>query len=277
MKKIVTILLTLALCISACATLASCSQKNGTAEHTPNSEHTYLDVWSTSATHHWHACSVKGCDQIKDKTEHTWDEGRLIAEPTPMKEGQIKYACTACERTKVETVPFAGFTAESWANITAKNNFENVTIIHSSTTKIFSGDELLKTTDDNSTAKITADKATEVGTSVVGDEVRETNLNYTDEERNEYLADFYTIFQRVAGDLSKFKYADGKMTAENFSFDYEGVAINVESVSISFTSSGKIERLIWVFTSAFNEDGETHTVHNQAQMLFTEYGTTVIE
>lgn len=277
MKKIVTLLLTLALCVSACASLASCAKKNESTEHTPASEHTYLSVWSTNATHHWHACSAKGCDQIKDKSEHTWDEGRIIAEPTPAKSGEIKYTCTECERTKVEPIPFAGFTADSWAKMIAKDNFSNVTILQSYTIKTFSGDELLSTTDYNSTIKFTADKATEVGTSVIGDEVRETNFSYAGEERNECLADFHTLFSCFAGDFSKFKYADGKMTAENFSVDYDGDVLDVESVSISFTSSGKIERLICVFTSDFNEGEGSHTVHNQSQLIFTEYGTTVIE
>ena len=65
-------------------------------------EHNFSEEWSNNETHHWHACTDKGCKETKDKTEHSWDGGNVTVEPTTEKEGAMVYTCTVCRREKTE-------------------------------------------------------------------------------------------------------------------------------------------------------------------------------
>ena len=40
-------------------------------------KHNYSEKWSNNETHHWHACADKGCKEIKDKAEHSWNGGSV--------------------------------------------------------------------------------------------------------------------------------------------------------------------------------------------------------
>ena len=33
-------------------------------------KHNFAEEWSNNETHHWHACTDKGCKETKDKAEH---------------------------------------------------------------------------------------------------------------------------------------------------------------------------------------------------------------
>lgn len=69
-----------------------------------NGEHNFSEEWSNDETHHWHACADKGCKEIKDKAEHSWDGGNVTVEPTTEKEGAMVYTCTVCRREKTESI-----------------------------------------------------------------------------------------------------------------------------------------------------------------------------
>ena len=69
-----------------------------------NGEHNFSEEWSNDETHHWHACADKGCKEIKDKAEHSWDGGNVTVEPTTEKEGGMVYTCTVCRREKTEKI-----------------------------------------------------------------------------------------------------------------------------------------------------------------------------
>ena len=69
-----------------------------------NGEHNFSEEWSNDETHHWHACADKGCKEIKDKAEHSWDGGNVTVEPTTEKEGAMVYTCTVCRREKTEKI-----------------------------------------------------------------------------------------------------------------------------------------------------------------------------
>ena len=69
-----------------------------------NGEHNFSEEWSNDETHHWHACADKGCKEIKDKAEHSWDGGNVTVEPTTEKEGAMVYTCTVCHREKTEKI-----------------------------------------------------------------------------------------------------------------------------------------------------------------------------
>ena len=45
-------------------------------------KHNFAEELSNNETHHWHACADKGCKEIKDKAEHSWNDGSVSVEPT---------------------------------------------------------------------------------------------------------------------------------------------------------------------------------------------------
>ena len=67
-------------------------------------KHNFSEEWSNDETYHWHACADKGCKEIKDKAEHSWDGGNVTVEPTTEKEGAMVYTCTVCHREKTEKI-----------------------------------------------------------------------------------------------------------------------------------------------------------------------------
>lgn len=67
-------------------------------------KHNFAEEWSNNETHHWHACTDKGCKETKDKAEHTWDGGNVTVEPTTEQKGTIVYTCTVCRREKTESI-----------------------------------------------------------------------------------------------------------------------------------------------------------------------------
>ena len=70
-------------------------------EHT----HKFEAGWSSDATHHWHNASCDHKDQVGEKGEHTWDEGKVSKEATYKEEGKKVYTCTVCNHSKSETIP----------------------------------------------------------------------------------------------------------------------------------------------------------------------------
>ena len=67
-------------------------------------KHNFAEEWSNNETHHWHACTDKGCKETKDKAEHTWDGGNATVEPTTEQKGTMVYTCTVCRREKTESI-----------------------------------------------------------------------------------------------------------------------------------------------------------------------------
>ena len=67
-------------------------------------KHNFAEEWSNDETYHWHACADKGCKEIKDKAEHSWNGGSVTVEPTTEKEGVMVYTCTVCRREKTEKI-----------------------------------------------------------------------------------------------------------------------------------------------------------------------------
>ena len=67
-------------------------------------KHNYSEEWSNDETYHWHACADKGCKELKDKAEHSWNDGSVTVEPTTEKEGSMVFVCTVCRREKTEKI-----------------------------------------------------------------------------------------------------------------------------------------------------------------------------
>ena len=62
--------------------------------------------WISDGASHWHACTDEVCELISDKADQT-------------------FRCTVCEKTKTESVPFAGMTSAEWDAAFADSRFEN--------------------------------------------------------------------------------------------------------------------------------------------------------
>lgn len=121
MKKIVSMLLAVCMCLFVGVMFTAC----GDEEHT----HTYQTEWSKDATHHWHACSGEDCTDVADKAEHTWNDGEITTEATAEADGVKTFTCTVCGQTKTETISITddGDTLESTVVYTL---VENYLIIH---------------------------------------------------------------------------------------------------------------------------------------------------
>ncbi len=86
--------------------------------------HGFLEKWQTDAQSHWRICKHKTCTDIIDKADHTWDEGTVLSEATDSTDGQTKYVCTVCKRTKIDTVSIKDDDISS-GNQTPDNNETN--------------------------------------------------------------------------------------------------------------------------------------------------------
>ena len=64
------------------------------------------DAWQCDDDNHWKKCSR--CDEIDQKTEHSWNDGEITLQPTCLATGRKTYTCTVCLKTKTETVDALG-------------------------------------------------------------------------------------------------------------------------------------------------------------------------
>ena len=67
-------------------------------------EHTYDDKLSYDDLYHWYAATCEHDSEVKDKEEHSWNEGEVTMEPTVDEKGEKTYTCTVCEKTKKEEI-----------------------------------------------------------------------------------------------------------------------------------------------------------------------------
>ena len=111
MKKRISLLLAVLLCLIATVTFLSCDDKH---------EHTYGTEWSKDATHHWHECEGEDCTRSADKAEHEWAKQEFYAE-----NGDLVFDCTVCGARKKEPVPL---TENEWKSaFRATTTAENIT------------------------------------------------------------------------------------------------------------------------------------------------------
>lgn len=70
---------------------------------TPTEEHTcnFGSDWKYDVNYHWHECE---CGKRSEIDSHSYDEGEIIDDPTNDSQSKKVYTCTACGRTKEETL-----------------------------------------------------------------------------------------------------------------------------------------------------------------------------
>lgn len=71
MKKILSLILTLCMCLTMGTVLTACDF--GTTD--PGHTHTYETVWSHDDTYHWYVCEDKTCVETSQKAEHSIENG----------------------------------------------------------------------------------------------------------------------------------------------------------------------------------------------------------
>lgn len=102
--------------------LLTCTACGATKEDVvPKLEHTHIfaDELTYDETHHWYPSTCGHNDEVKDKAEHTWDEGFVTTPATEEADGINLFTCTACGATKEETIPMLNHThnfSEEWTS-----------------------------------------------------------------------------------------------------------------------------------------------------------------
>ena len=54
---------------------------------------------------------------VTDKKEHIWDQGEIVKEPTCTQDGEKKYTCTLCQKTKPEVIASTGHRIKELRNV----------------------------------------------------------------------------------------------------------------------------------------------------------------
>ncbi len=126
-RKMLLVALVLVCALTCAFGLVACDNSNndngGTGnngsnggDNKPSHTHTYSTTWTRNETHHWHNCTITGCDEVSDKAEHVWDSGEVTEEPTCTTAGAKIYTCTVCDKTKTEEITATGHVfSEEWA------------------------------------------------------------------------------------------------------------------------------------------------------------------
>ena len=92
---------------ATCTQKAKCTVCN--AEYGNVLGHDFTTSWTHDDNEHWRQCSR--CDEKKDVSPHTWDNGTITIAPTCTKAGERTYTCTECGATKTEPIDATG---HSW-------------------------------------------------------------------------------------------------------------------------------------------------------------------
>lgn len=83
-----------------------CTECEFLLQYPLNHEHSYGNQWEANEQGHWKICL--DCDAPSEVSEHTWDDGVVIIEPTQTQEGSIRYICVDCDMVRTEILPTTG-------------------------------------------------------------------------------------------------------------------------------------------------------------------------
>ena len=99
MKRIVSLLLIICICLSMSVLLVACGEDE---QHT----HSFGEVWSKDNAYHWIACDDAECSEVADKTPHKWDNGTVTLEATKTSKGLKNFTCKVCAHTKTQSFDY---------------------------------------------------------------------------------------------------------------------------------------------------------------------------
>ncbi len=98
-----------------------CGYTNKKVSTAPEHEHVFADEYSSSENFHWHACTVEGCYEKKDKVEHAFGNPDITYTDGKM---TIKRVCVDCEFESVEELNVNTEVDDSLSWDDAFKNFE---------------------------------------------------------------------------------------------------------------------------------------------------------
>lgn len=125
MKKTLSLILALCMCLTLGASITGCSSGSEDSNHT----HSFETSWSYNEEYHWHVCEVDNCTEISDKKIHDWiRHTEFDIEATKDEDGVLAYICEVCGKIKKESVTFNGISDDEWNAIIDASNFENYTL-----------------------------------------------------------------------------------------------------------------------------------------------------
>lgn len=254
MKKRISLILTVALLMSAIAMLASCAH-----------ECSFETAWTHDANNHWHVCEDEKCDLTTTPEAHTWNDGAITTAATQEAAGIKTYTCTVCAATKTEPVEFTGLTKTEWDTVVSAESFSNFSMLIAIT-----GESNGVTVTQSINYKFGAEKLYMC-------------MTMGDESHEEYLEDAEDVAETKAQlaemMLEMFKY-------DNFTYDKEAKLYRAKgAIKIAFDGSeptnttARFEngKLVEVKYSYDREEAENVTVTMNTTITFSDYGTTVVE
>ena len=252
MKKILSVLLSVSLLLSACVMLTSCLHKCE-----------FSDEWSKDENAHWHACTGEKCEEISDKADHTWDDGVITTTATQEEDGVKTFTCTVCQHTKTEPIEFTGLTNTQWAKAFLSSEFQNFSYKEISATK-YSGitidsETIYKFTSSSVYAKIT----------IAGDSASETSSNPSTVStlRSQLLASI-----KEFTDFDSFEYdAETKTYKATKAVYIEALNASTSDITLKFDGNKLVEIK---YTASFTQSGIHFDV--TSTVTLSDYGTTSI-
>lgn len=267
MKKLVSLLLAMAMCLSMGMMFTACD----------NHEHTFKTEWATDAGYHWHECEGENCLEVADKAEHTWDDGKITTEATEEEKGKKTFTCTVCNATKGEDVAFEGVSEEKWEQSLSEQKFDNVTINYELNNE---------TMEQTCVVKIAGDKVYRGGTVMMEgmDAPEEMTVVFDGEEAVIQKTMFLEVFLGLLAERDNFVYDAEK----NVYINPKDVSVDVESSEdhranetmkngeVKFNANGLIEFFSCELTETVYFNDTVRSITTNATWTFSDYGTTVI-
>ena len=267
MKKTLSFILAICMCLSLGMALTACDFGSKDPEHT----HTYETVWSYDDTYHWYACEKDTCTDVSQKDEHTIENG----------------VCSVCgyeqsAPTPPPTPSANEVTEEQFYAAVTFDNVTNITVYTESNTNIVNG---VQQPAQSSTTYLDGNKLKEVSNGqteyVEGhdtyiyvysyDEDREIWIRSTIEQSDGDAFGFQSyidmIFTEI--DFSDFSYENGYYVGSN-TFEL-GVEPEVQEYTINY----KLQFENGVLKS-MRADYKVETFDCYDYMEFSDYGTTTV-
>ncbi|MBE6593399.1 MAG: hypothetical protein E7642_05335 [Ruminococcaceae bacterium] len=242
-------------------------------EHAKLEGHGFLPQWSTNATHHWHDCKHKTCTEVIDKAEHTWNDGEYSIMPTPTHDGELKYECTVCKRTKTEVVTYDQI---RWSGTFEDNAFENFHVKQIIRSPYTNSDGTVTELSEYSDYFFTKDAARRSDFSILdGSTQSGDTIDFKGDEAAAKKAIFSDLIKSLLSDLSKFdhdketdKYSAKADTPIKVALD-GNTPKDIVAKDLEITFQGKnVSLLSFTYNDGTNDISVSWT--------FAHYGETII-
>ncbi|MBQ8345565.1 MAG: hypothetical protein IJY42_04800 [Clostridia bacterium] len=297
MKRLLSCMTALFLCLSLCTALVSCNETEEPHEHSFRSE------WTYDKTSHWHECIGESCPKQKDKAEHTWVDRGVISDATPESDGVAQKECSVCKATENASVTFAGISKSKWDTMLSAANFENYTLttegvmtVTSATNSFPASTSRVKTI-----CNMTADKmALQLFAADENAQITDSNAEimvYDGEIAKAQKVQYAQLFLTVLEGYEHFVYDAETQTYKitetiTIQKNLESVVVGgddsvstmevpavivIKNAEATLSADGKILKLVCDYSQAMEMNNDTVTTSGLTTWIFTDYGTTVIE